>query len=106
MPDLDGDERRVALASLGRESRRARDERKAGVVLTALPCPALVVASTGDASFPTAGYDSLCVPAAIRIVGGASHWGLVLNRRVLVTLVPTVVDWLNAALSGPVPPTR
>jgi pimeloyl-ACP methyl ester carboxylesterase len=32
MPDLDQEERRLALASLGRESRRARDERKAGVV--------------------------------------------------------------------------
>ncbi len=31
MPDLDGEERRLALASLGAESRRARDERKAGV---------------------------------------------------------------------------
>jgi len=106
MPDLDADERRIALASLGRESRRARDERKAGVVLMPPPCPALVVASTADASFPPAGYDSLCVPAAIRIVEGASHWGLVLNRRMLVTLVPMVVDWLNAAPSAPAPPTR
>jgi pimeloyl-ACP methyl ester carboxylesterase len=34
MPDLDLEERAIALASLGRESRRARDDRKAGIVIT------------------------------------------------------------------------
>src|SRR2546428_704384 len=37
MPDLDREERRLALDSLGRESRLARDERQAGVVVPALP---------------------------------------------------------------------
>lgn len=43
MPDLDAEERRIALSSLGAESRRARDERKRGVVITSLPCPLLIV---------------------------------------------------------------
>jgi pimeloyl-ACP methyl ester carboxylesterase len=96
MPDLDEDERRLALTSLGPESRRARDERKAGVVVARLSCPALIVASTADASFPPAAYDSeLAVPAERLVVEGASHWGLVVNRRLLATLVPAVLDWIT-----------
>jgi pimeloyl-ACP methyl ester carboxylesterase len=104
MPDLDGDERRVALASLGAESRRARDDRKAGIVLTRLPCPALVIASTTDHTFPPRAYADLPVPAEPLVVEGASHWGLVLNRRLLATLVPAVLDWISRATRGPVGP--
>jgi pimeloyl-ACP methyl ester carboxylesterase len=108
MPDLDDEERRLALASLGEESRRARDDRKAGIPLTRLPCPALVVASAADASFPPSAYADLAVPAEVRVVEGASHWGLVLNRRLLATLVPAVVDWISrttrAPAGAPVPP--
>ena len=39
MPDLDRDERTMALKSLCRESRLARDERRAGIVIESLPCP-------------------------------------------------------------------
>lgn len=101
MADLDIEERRIALASLGLESRFARDDRKAGIVLTSLPCPALVVASTGDATFPPPAYADLSVPAERLVVDGATHWGLVLNRRLLATLVPTVVTWLERACDGP-----
>src|SRR5262249_55709280 len=38
MPDLDREERVLALASLGRESRLARDERRRGIVVESLPC--------------------------------------------------------------------
>ena len=100
MMDLDLEERRIALASLGFESRLARDDRKAGVVLTALPCPALVVASRSDATFPPPAYADLSVPAERLVVDGASHWGLVLNRRLLATLVPTVTAWLERACGG------
>jgi pimeloyl-ACP methyl ester carboxylesterase len=95
MVDLDREERGIVLASLGLESRWAHDERKAGVVLTVLPCPALVVASRADATFPPAAYVDLSVPAERLVVDGASHWGLVLNRRLLGTLVPTVTAWLE-----------
>ena len=100
MLDLDLEERRIALASLGLESRLARDDRKAGIALIALPCAALVVASTGDATFPPPAYDDLSVPAERLIVEGASHWGLVLNRRLLATLVPRVTAWLERVSSG------
>jgi hypothetical protein len=100
MTDLDVEERRIALASLALESRFARDDRKAGIVLTSLPCPALVVASTGDATFPPAAYADLSVPAERLVVDAATHWGLVLNRRLLGTLVPTVTAWLEHACGG------
>jgi pimeloyl-ACP methyl ester carboxylesterase len=38
MPDLDLEERAIALASLGPESRHARDDRRAGIVIADLPC--------------------------------------------------------------------
>ena len=101
MEDLDIEERRIALASLALESRFARDDRKAGIVVTSLPCPALVVASTGDATFPPRAYADLSVPAERLVVDGATHWGLVLNRRRLATLIPTVVTWLERACDGP-----
>ena len=41
MPDLDIEERAIALASLGRESRFARDQRKRGIIIESLPCPLL-----------------------------------------------------------------
>ena len=43
MPDLDTEERLVALGSASLESRTARDERRAGIVILSLPCPLLVV---------------------------------------------------------------
>src|SRR4029450_9367794 len=85
---------------LARDARFARDDRKAGIVLTSLPCPALVVASTGDATFPPPAYADLSVPAERLVVDGATHWGLVLNRRLLDSLVPTVTAWLEGAGGG------
>lgn len=68
MPDLDREERALALASLGQESRLAR-------------------------------YDTLTLRADW-LSADASHWGLVLNRRALGTLVPAVAEWLTGRL-GP-----
>lgn len=95
MPDLDREERSIALSSLGRESRYARDERAAGVVVDALPCPLLIVTSNGDTQWPRSRYDDLHLPAAHLSVDDASHWGLVLNRRVLASIVPQVEAWLR-----------
>jgi pimeloyl-ACP methyl ester carboxylesterase len=105
MPDLAADERAIALASLGRESRLARDERKAGIVVEALPCPALVVAGSADASYPPSAYRALPVAADRLDIEGASHWGLVLGRRALDRLVPAVVAWL-APRAGASAPSR
>ena len=96
MPDLDREERAVALSSLCRESRYARDERAAGVVVAALPCPLLIVTGTADAQWPRSRYDGLHLPVEHLSVEGASHWGLVLNRRTLASLAPSVIRWLNS----------
>jgi pimeloyl-ACP methyl ester carboxylesterase len=97
MPDLDREERTIALASLGRESRYARDERAAGVVIDALPCPLLIVTGTADTQWPRSRYDDLHLRAEHLSVDGASHWGLVLNRRALASLVPQVEAWILGA---------
>jgi pimeloyl-ACP methyl ester carboxylesterase len=99
MFDLDREERAIALGSLCDESRHARDERAAGVVVGDIGCPALVVTSTDDPQWPRSRYDSMHLPVEHMSVDGASHWGLVLNRRVLADLVPRVVDWIDAHAS-------
>jgi pimeloyl-ACP methyl ester carboxylesterase len=95
MPDLDFDERVIALASLGRESRYARDERAAGVVVESLSCPLLIVTGSADAQWPRSRYDGMHLPADYVEIDGASHWGLVLSRRALAVAVPAVVEWLE-----------
>ena len=83
MLDLDREERRVALDSLGCESRYARDERKAGIVIESLNSPLLVVTGTEDQDWPRERYNELQLDADHLSVDGASHWGLVLSRRAL-----------------------
>ena len=95
MPDLDREERTVALASLSRESRLARDERRAGIVIESLPCPLLIVTGTADDQWPRERYDGLWLAAEYLGVERASHWGLVLNRRALTSAVPAVLRWLE-----------
>ncbi|MCH7718585.1 MAG: alpha/beta hydrolase [Chloroflexi bacterium] len=97
MPDLDREEREVALASVGRESRYARDERKRGIVIESLPCPLLIVTGTADRQWPRERYDGLWLEADYVAVEGASHWGMVLSRRALTAILPDVLGWLEAA---------
>jgi pimeloyl-ACP methyl ester carboxylesterase len=103
MPDLDLEERVIAVASLSRESRRARDDRKAGIVITGLPCPALIVTGSADVIVPRGIYAELPVTADFLEGNGASHWGLVLNRRALASLIPAVLDWVETNTSGQSP---
>ncbi len=98
MLDLDREERTVALASLGRESRFARDGRQRGIVIESLPCPLLIVTGTRDRQWPRERYNDLWLPADHLSVEGASHWGLVLNRRALATAIPAVLRWLESAI--------
>jgi pimeloyl-ACP methyl ester carboxylesterase len=95
MPDLDREERIVALSSLGPESNYARDDRKAGTVIESMPCPLLIVTGTKDRLWPRRKYDGLWLPTEHVEIDGASHWGLVLSRRALDVAVPAVVGWLN-----------
>lgn len=99
MPDLDREERAVALASLGPESRWARDDRKAGIVIETLPCPLLIVTGGADPLWPRAKFDGLWLAHDAFDVAGASHWGLVLSRRALGEIVPRVVAWLEEKTS-------
>lgn len=94
MPDLDREERLIALASLGRESRLARDERQRGIVIEALPCPLLIVTGTRDRAWPRERYNDLWLPVDYLSVEGASHWGLVLQRRALSLTIPAVLHWI------------
>ena len=94
MPDLDREERLIALASLGREARLARDERQRGIVIEALPCPLLIVTGTRDRAWPRERYNNLWLTADYLSVEGASHWGLVLQRHALSSMIPTVLRWM------------
>ena len=96
MPDLDEEERRFALASLGPESLRARDERQAGIVIERLPCPLLIVTGTLDTQWPRARYADMPLRATF-LEAEASHWGLVLRRDCVERTAPLVLDWV---LSG------
>jgi pimeloyl-ACP methyl ester carboxylesterase len=99
MPDLDPEEVGLALASLGPESALARQERRRGVWFPprGVTESILIAAGERDESFP---------PRACRRVArflgadyvelpGASHWGLVLNRRALDAGWPAITAWLD-----------
>ena len=77
MPDLDVEERQLALRSLGLESRLARDERKRGIVIRHLACPLLVVTGELDTNWPRESYAGLHLPAEFLAIEACSHWGLV-----------------------------
>jgi pimeloyl-ACP methyl ester carboxylesterase len=101
MPDLDIEERKIALATLGPESRLTRDERKRGIVIDSVPCPTLVVVGTGPDGQARRGFGAQWLDSDALVVDGVSHWGLVLNRRVLGKLVDDVVGWLVVNGVGP-----
>lgn len=99
MPDLDPEEIGIALASLGPESAFARQERRRGVWFPprGFEGGVLVAGGERDEAFP---------PRACRRVArflnadyvelpGASHWGLVLNRRALDAAWPAITAWLD-----------
>lgn len=100
MPDLDEEERGVALGSLSQESRTARDERKAGIVIESMRCPLLVVTGSEDKVFPQSEYTDVGLEADYMEAEGASHWGLVLNRRILPGLARSVTEWLDEKVGG------
>ena len=99
MPDLDAEERAIAIESLSPESRAARDDRKAGIVIESLPCPLLVVTGSEDVDWPRSAYDGMRLPADYIEVPDASHWGLVLNRRAVPGMADRVTDWLDASVT-------
>ena len=99
MPDLDPEERGLALSLLSRESRLARDQRRQGIVIESLTCPFLIVTGTDDKAWPRKLYDNLWLDAEFCELAEASHWGLVLNRRALSIGIPEVLGWLTTKLA-------
>ena len=99
MPDLDAEEQSIAIDSLCDDSRYARDDRQAGVVIEQLDCPLLIATGTADRQWPLSRYDGFWLPATYIEAEGASHWGLVLNRRALAGLAPRVLAWLESQTS-------
>ena len=65
MPDLDIEERLLAIESLSPESRTARDDRKAGIVIDALPCPLLVVTGSEDRGLAALGLRRYASPGRL-----------------------------------------
>jgi pimeloyl-ACP methyl ester carboxylesterase len=100
MPDLDREEVAIALSSLGPESAMARQDRQRGIPVdpASMSGPVLVVGGERDETMRPA----YCRRAAQLFRGrylefqGASHWGLVLNRRALDRHLPDVLDWIAA----------
>ena len=100
MPDLDPNETRIALASLGPESSMARQDRRRGIFIDpdAISGSVLVVAGERD-DIMTPGRCrrlSELLSGAFLEFEGASHWGLVLSRRALDRHLPDVFQWLEA----------
>src|SRR5262249_16261497 len=89
MMDLDRVGRAVACQSLGQESPRAGDGRKAGGAVD-VRFPTLILPGTADTLWPRARYDTLPFAVDHVSVDGASHWGLLLSRRPLAAMASAV----------------
>lgn len=94
MPDLDIEDRRLALRSLSLDSRRARDERSAGIPVARIPVPVLLITGERDRQFRPTAYDDFPFEAERIIVPGTSHWGLVLGRQAIEFMRQPVLAWL------------
>lgn len=106
MPDLDEEEVRIALASLGPESAMARQDRQRGIIVDPgeMSGPVLVVAGERDQTM----LPAYCRRAADLFrgayleFGAASHWGLVLNAgRWTATCPPCSPGWTPAENASP-----
>lgn len=99
MPDLEPEEIRIALASLGPESAFARQERRRGVWFPprGFEGSILVAAGERDETFPPRACRRVArfLDAGYVEFPGASHWGLVLNRRALASAWPAIGAWLG-----------
>lgn len=96
MPDLTTEERRIAQSSLCSESELMGSERRKGILIEGMPCPLLEILGGLDGYYPTEpSYRGIGMANHQIYVRESSHWGLMLNRRSLSTLLPQVLDWLD-----------
>jgi len=101
MPGLDLEELRIAQSSLCGESLMMASERKRGIVVETMPCPLLeVIGGYDDDYLDEPGYHDIGMADHQIMVSESSHWGLVLDRRVLAQLMPQVLEWLSVT-AGP-----
>jgi len=102
MPGLNPEELRLAQSSLCDESLLMVSERLRGIVVEPLPCPLLEVVGGHDDYYPKdSSYADIGIAEDKIVVPTASHWGLVLDRRVLRQLVPQVLEWLATRKEKP-----
>ena len=100
MPDLTTEERRIAQSSLCDESLLMRSQRMRGILIERMPCPMLEIIGGLADYYPTEpSYHGVGLADDQVYVADSSHWGLVLSRRVLATLLPQVLDWLDSNVS-------
>ncbi len=96
MPDLDFEERAIVVRSLCRESQMALDEQsRRRVAIKSIPCPTLIVQGTVGYGPDRESYEDLWFKIDRLAIEGASHWGLVLNRRVLPEAIARILIWLD-----------
>ena len=57
--------------------------------------PAHTMASASETAWPRERYNHLWLTAEYLSVEGASHWGLVLQRRALSSMIPAVLRWIT-----------
>lgn len=96
MPDLTTEECRIAQSSLSSESLLMASERRRGILIEQMPCSMLEILGGFDDYYPTEpSYHGIGMANHQIFVSESSHWGLMLNRRVLPELVPQVLVWLD-----------
>ena len=96
MPDLTTEERRIAQSSLCDESLLMGSQRQRGILIERMPCPMLEIMGGLNGYYPTEpSYYGVGLASAQIFVGDSSHWGLALSRRIIATLLPQMLDWLN-----------
>ena len=96
MPDLTTEERSLAQQWLTKESRVVGQERSRGILVKAVPCPVLEIVGGYNNYYPTEpSYYSTGIADRQIYVPEASHWGLMLNKRIVPWLLDEVVGWLD-----------
>ena len=101
MMDLTREERTLAQRSLCKESKLMACERRRGILIDEVPCPLLEILGGLDDYYPTGpSYHSIGLADDQILVGEASHWGLVLNGRVLPGLLAQVLAWLDTRVAN------
>ena len=96
MPDLTTEERSLAQQWLTKESRVVGQERSRGILVKAVPCPVLEIVGGYNNYYPTEpSYYSTGIADRQIYVQEASHWGLMLNKRIVPWLLDEVVGWLD-----------